>query len=184
MFDKLVKKLQEDSADWEQVKELFQEKVIPAKTLLLKEGEISNCAYFIISGCLRMWFNNDGKDITFQFFFERQAVASFESFFGRKPSLFNLESLEQTKVLMLTKGGSDELIKLHPELMDGFQKLLIQRLGNYANLFLSRIKNKPQERYEELLQQHPEIIQRVPQHYIASYLGITPISLSRIRNRK
>jgi len=57
-------------------------------------------------------------------------------------------------------------------------------MADYAKLFLSRIKNNPQKRYEELLQENPEILQRVAQHYIASYLGITPISLSRIRNRK
>jgi predicted nucleic acid-binding protein len=67
---------------------------------------------------------------------------------------------------------------------EGFQELLFQRFRNYAQLFLSRIKDTPRERYDDLIKYHPEIIKRVPQHYIASYLGITPISLSRIRNRK
>lgn len=58
------------------------------------------------------------------------------------------------------------------------------RFSFYQHLFLSRIKNTPQQRYEELLKEYPNIIQRVPQHYIASYLGITPVSLSRIRNRR
>jgi CRP-like cAMP-binding protein len=61
---------------------------------------------------------------------------------------------------------------------------MFQRFKNYSQLFLSQIKDTPRERYEELIINHPEIIKRVPQHYIASYLGITPISLSRIRNRK
>jgi CRP-like cAMP-binding protein len=69
-------------------------------------------------------------------------------------------------------------------LKDGFQDLMFQRFKNYSQLFLSQIKDTPQERYEDLINNHPEIIKRVPQHYIASYLGITPISLSRIRNRK
>jgi len=59
-----------------------------------------------------------------------------------------------------------------------------QRLVFYQKLFLSRIKDNPQKRYEDLLKQRPEIVQRIPQHYIASYLGITPVSLSRIRNRR
>lgn len=62
--------------------------------------------------------------------------------------------------------------------------MILQRMGNYAKLFLSRIKDNPRKRYDELLKNNPEIIQRIPQHYIASYLGITPISLSRIRNKK
>jgi len=68
--------------------------------------------------------------------------------------------------------------------MDIFQKLVFQRFSIYSHLFLSRIKDTPQERYEDLLQNNPEIIKRVPQHYIASYLGITSVSLSRIRKRK
>jgi predicted choloylglycine hydrolase len=78
----------------------------------------------------------------------------------------------------------DALYKEFPQLKEGFQEILFQRFRNYAQLFLSRIKDSPQERYRDLLTNHPEIIKRIPQHYIASYLGITPISLSRIRNRK
>jgi len=64
------------------------------------------------------------------------------------------------------------------------QAILFQRMGNYARLFLSRIKDNPQKRYEDLLKNHPEIIRRIPQHYIASYLGITSVSLSRIKNKR
>ncbi len=62
-------------------------------------------------------------------------------------------------------------------------ELLLRRFMHYAKLFFSRIKDKPAERYEDLIKNHPNILRRVPQHYIASYLGITPVSLSRIRNR-
>lgn len=65
-----------------------------------------------------------------------------------------------------------------------YEEKIIERFSFYQHLFLSRIKNTPQQRYEELLKEYPNIIQRVPQHYIASYLGITPVSLSRIRNRR
>lgn len=65
-----------------------------------------------------------------------------------------------------------------------YEEKIIERFSFYQHLFLSRIKNTPQQRYEELLKEYPNIIQRVPQHYIAFYLGITPVSLSRIRNRR
>jgi CRP-like cAMP-binding protein len=68
-------------------------------------------------------------------------------------------------------------------LKDPFNELLCRRLYHYQKLFLSRIKNSPQHRYEELLRETPEIFKRVPHHYIASYLGITPVSLSRIKNK-
>jgi CRP-like cAMP-binding protein len=184
MLNDLIKRLKEDTAHWEETRTFFQEREIKAKTTLVKEGDISRNLYFIQEGCLRLWFNNEGKDITFQFFFENQAVSSFESFLEKKPSQFSLESIEPCKLVLLSREHFDLLFKLYPDLKDGFQKILIQRLGNYANLFLSRIKDSPEKRYHELLAHHPEILQRIPQHYIASYLGITPISLSRIRNRK
>lgn len=71
-----------------------------------------------------------------------------------------------------------------PSLRQVYEEKLIDRFRVYQQLFLSRIKDTPQQRYEELLKKYPNIIQRVPQHYIASYLGITPVSLSRIRNRR
>lgn len=184
MLDQLIDKLKQDKTNWDKIRNLFQDGEIAAKTTLLKEGEIAQYIYFIKKGCLRLWFNNDGKDITFQFFFENQAVSSVESFLGRQPSIFSLESIEPTTVVMLSKDGFDTLNHHYPQLKGGFQEIILLRMGNYAKLFLSRIKDNPQKRYKELLKNNPEIIKRVPQHYIASYLGITPISLSRIRNKK
>jgi CRP-like cAMP-binding protein len=162
---------------------LIREKDVSAKTTLLSEGEISQYLYYIKKGCLRLWFNNDGRDITFQFFFEGQAVSSFESFFEKQPGIMNIESIEQCELVLISRTGFDELLLLHPEINDKLLALLMKRMGNYAKLFLSRIKDNPEKRYKELLNTNPEIIKRIPQHYIASYLGITPISLSRIRNR-
>jgi len=184
LLNLLIKSIQQDYINRERFMDLFQEKEITSRTTLLNEGEISNTMYFVKKGCLRLWFNNEGKDITFQFFFEHQAVSSFESFLEKKPSLFTLECIEPSTVVILSRRSFDLLLSHYPDLKDMFYKILIRRMGDYAKLFLSRIKNNPQKRYEELLKENPEILQRVAQHYIASYLGITPISLSRIRNRK
>ena len=157
---------------------------MPAKTMLLREGEVSVKAYYIIKGCLRLWFNNNGKDITFQFFFEKEGVSSMESFRLQEPSLFNIETIEPCTLLVLTKKTFELLVNDMPGYNDYLHEVLHKRLAHYSKLFLSRIKNTPQERYAELLKEYPHIIQRVPQHYIASYLGITPVSLSRIRNKR
>ena len=122
--------------------------------------------------------------ITFQFFFEGDFVASFDSLYKRKPSLFSLESIEQTEVFAIKREDFYSLMEQTPLLKREYEEKLIERFHVYQQLFLSRIKNTPQQRYEELLREYPGIIQRVPQHYIASYLGITPVSLSRIRNRR
>ena len=76
------------------------------------------------------------------------------------------------------------LIEQSPWLRRRYEEKLIDRFYSYQQLFLSRIRNTPQQRYEELLRTSPEIIRREPQHYIASWLGITPVSLSRIRARR
>lgn len=157
---------------------------IPPKTILLEEGKIADKLYLIRKGCLRLFFYNEGKDITFQFFFEGDFVASFDSLYKRKPSLFSLESIEPTEVSVIKRDVFYNLIEKTPSLRHVYEEKLIDRFRVYQQLFLSQIKNTPQQRYEELLKEYPNIIQRVPQHYIASYLGITPVSLSRIRNRR
>jgi CRP-like cAMP-binding protein len=184
MFLQLIDRIKTDTILGEKYGDRFCEKKIPAKTILLHEGEISRFVFFIKNGCLRMWFNKDGKDITTQFFFEGQAVASIESFMSCEPSLFTLESIEPSTIITLDKCAFDELHGSVPQFREKFQEIVYHRFKNYAQLFVSRIKDTPRERYEDLLRNHPDIIQRIPQHYIASYLGITPISLSRIRNRK
>ena len=184
MMEQLINRVKQDPGIRAEFGDLFTEREIPSHTVLLREGEIATQVYFISKGCLRMWFNKDGKDITTQFFFEDQPVASIESFSTGHPSLFTLESIEPSTIQSLSKENFDLLHQRYPEFRNAFQEIMLQRFRNYNQLFLSRIRDTPRERYDDILANHPEIIQRVPQHYIASYLGITPISLSRIRNRK
>ncbi len=183
MINQLIDILKLKDSD-SQFQDLLIEKEVASKTILLREGEISDRIFFIKEGCLRQWFNKDGKDITFQFFFENQAVASIDSFINNEPSLFTIESIEPSTIISISKNNFEKLNSSYPEIKEQFHNYLFQRFSNYSQLFLSRIKDTPQERYDDLIKNHPEIIKRVPQHYIASYLGITPISLSRIRNRK
>ena len=184
MIEKLINTIQSDKENWAKFQKILVEKEISSKTVLLQEGEISNCIYLIKKGCLREWFNKDGKDITFQFFFEGQPVASIDSFMNQKPSIFTIESIEPTTILSIGRADFEKLLITYPEFNNGFHDFIFQRFRIYGQLFLSRIKDTPQERYMDLIKNHPEIIKRIPQHYIASFLGITPISLSRIRNRK
>lgn len=168
---------------WKSIKTLAQKKEYPKKSWLLNEGEVSKHLLFIERGCIRSWFNNDGDDITFQFFFEGSFVSSFESFRKNEPSLFNLETIEPSVLHLI---HIDDLANVEQDLSglkDALIEFLSTRLYHYQKLFLSRIKNSPQRRYEELMKDNPGIFKRVPHHYIASYLGITPVSLSRIRNK-
>jgi CRP-like cAMP-binding protein len=169
---------------WNEFLHLFKQQQIPAKTILLREGKISQKAFYIEKGCIRLWFNNDGKEVTFQFFFEGEAVSSIESFNTNQPSLFNIETVEPSTIRTITKKDFQTIVNSSAEFSKEIQRHIFERLVFYQKLFLSRIKNNPQKRYEELIKTYPQILQRIPQHYIASYLGITPVSLSRIRNRR
>lgn len=180
MFNGLINKLRKDK-EWDKYRNYFKEINVPARTLLLKEGETSKNIFFVKKGCLRSYIINEDRDVTCQFFFENRAVSSF---LGRKPSLFNLESVEPSSLITISIKDFNKLLQKLPDLKDEFLQIVLQRMEDYYLLFLSRIKDTPQKRYHDLIKNSPKILERIPQHYIASYLGITPVSLSRIRNRK
>lgn len=166
---------------WRPYAYLFKPKEVPARTILIREGTVSKNAYYIEKGCLRSWFNKEGRDITFQFFFEGRAVSSIESFRSHMPGLFNIETIEPSLLHVLSKNDFDFILEQSPEIKEFIEKNTFKLLTHYQRLFLSYIKDSPQQRYEELLRNSPEILRRVPQHYIASYLGISAVHLSRIR---
>ncbi len=164
----------------------FQKRLeVPAKTILLEEGKVSLQYIFIEKGCVRLFFNNDGNDKTVQFFFENEGLTSFESFVNNSPGAFTIETIEPSVVYLLPKQYVTQLMEeLSHE--PGFLKMMLQlsaqRQTHYINEFVSFIRDTPEERYQKLLSERPHIIQRVPQHYIASYLGISRVHLSRIKN--
>ncbi|MEN5231463.1 Crp/Fnr family transcriptional regulator [Sphingobacterium faecium] len=174
----------DENSEFQKIKHLFKLITLPAKSILLNEGDIATNIFFIKKGCLRVGFNNDGQDITFQFFFEGDFVSSIESFITRQPSLFSIETIEPVSLYALSKTDFDEMMSSSSSMKKEFDDLIFSRLLSYQKLFLERIKNNPERRYHELLASNPEILLRVPQHYIASFLGITSVSLSRIRNRR
>ncbi|PCE63977.1 Crp/Fnr family transcriptional regulator [Sediminicola luteus] len=151
------------------------------KTLLLAEGDYSKKVFFIEQGIARMWFNKDGNDITFQFFFAGSAMASIASLMEDRPSKFNIETVGP----VVLKAVPKEIFLARITSQEGVKDMLIrglcQRLYDYQDLFLSRIKDSPKERYLGLIKQYPSLMEDVPHHYVASYLGVTPVSLSRIR---
>lgn len=154
-----------------------------AKKTLLKEGEKALRIYFVKEGCLRLWMNSNGKEITNQFFFEGSLVASLESVITNQPSDFYLETLEKCTLYVLEKDQFEVLWKEDLEFKEWFDRYILNRFIYYSKHLLSFLKDKPEDRYVNLLKKNPTIFQRIPQHYIATYLGITAVSLSRIRNK-
>lgn len=174
------------NAYWDKYLPFQQRMEVPAKTILLDEGKTSQQYIFIEKGCVRLFFNNKGDDKTVQFFFENEGLTSFDSFINNVPSLFTIESIEPSVVYLLPK---QQVLLLMDELSHepGFVKMLLQmsatRQLHYMNEFVSFIRDTPEQRYQNLLTGRPHIVQRVPQHYIASYLGVSTVHLSRIKSK-
>lgn len=154
------------------------------QTNVLWQGETATELFLIKSGCLRAWFNKDGKDITLQFFFEDDMATVLESFLHNVPSNIFLEAVEETEVGVVDREVFLTLVKENDIIKDWFYEEAIRKLLTHTDRLLSLLQYKPYERYQQLLAGDTRIIRRIPQQYIASYLGITPVSLSRIRYRK
>ena len=150
---------------------------------LITEGKICHHVYFLEQGCLRGFFNLDGKEITYWFAFENNFVTSFFSFITRKPCVENIQAIEDCTLWAISYENLQQLYDLHPD---------IERLGRIMNeryyvmleeRFVGNHFKEARERYENLLDHSPHIVLRVPLGYIASYLGITQETLSRIRSK-
>ncbi len=151
-------------------------------TFLLREGKISNECYFIIKGCIRSYYIKDGDEKTTEFYTEEQAA--IPSAYGKKtPSEHYLECVEDTIAGVGTPELEAEMYLKFPQIESLNRALGEAIMANYIDSFAEFKMASPEERYLNLLKTRPGLIQRVPQHQIASYLGIKPESLSRIRKR-
>ncbi|MBN8788108.1 MAG: Crp/Fnr family transcriptional regulator [Terrimonas sp.] len=186
LFEQFRKKIPLDDNKWNDYVRRFKKIEVPAKCTLLKEGDISKKLFLIEKGCIRVWYNKNGTDLTSQFFFENQMVSSIVSFRKKIPSPTTIETIEPSVLWWIHKKDADRIIeeiKEVPVLRDLFIDTIFERTFNYMKHFFSFIKDSPQERYLELIKENPQIVRRVPQHYIASYLGITKVHLSRIKSK-
>ncbi|MEL7531201.1 MAG: Crp/Fnr family transcriptional regulator [Bacteroidota bacterium] len=153
------------------------------REMLLREGEVCREAFFINEGCLRYFFNVEGEEKSGQFFFENAWYSDFYSFTTGRPTEENIQALEASQLLAISRESLLQLFEQIPKL-ERWGRLIAENafigLKNVNSAFLNL---SPTERYQTLVKERPKVIQRVPQHYIASYLGIQPESLSRIRKR-
>lgn len=186
MFFHFRDKFPQLDAYWEKYLPFQKRREVPAKTILLEEGRVSTNYIFIEKGCVRAYFNKNGEDKTVQFFFENEGLSSLDSFFNRTPSFLTIETLEPAIVYLLPRQKVIELLDelSHiPESLEMILRMSVQRQTHYMNEFISFIRDTPEQRYDNLVRQRPHIIKRVPQHYIASYLGVSTVHLSRIKNK-
>lgn len=155
----------------------------PKGTILQKEGEIPLHCFFVLQGCLRKYQIVDGLEKTTDFFTEDHGAVSSDCYANRTPSYFFLECVEDATLMVGNHALDQELLAEFPVLKAITSQMMEQEWlkaqSELANFKLS----SPEKRYLDLLEKRPNLFHRVPNHQIASYLGITPESLSRIRKR-
>jgi len=159
-------------------------KEVKKKTILLQEGEVCSEVYFVIKGCIRLYYIKDGEDISECFFTEGVLAGAHDSFISQHITRNWLETTEDCTLLIITYDNLQLLYQEIPLMNELVRKVMEERFVYLQQLFTSYILDTPEERYEKLVRERPDLINRIPQHQIATFLGITKVSLSRIRNRR
>jgi CRP-like cAMP-binding protein len=172
-----------DDSELEIIMPYFEMRKFKKKAILLDIGKVSNEVFYIIKGCIRLYCEKDGEELSTYFFTENMFAGSYDSFLSRKTSKVAIETLEECEVLVLTHEAQEKLYDIFPKMNEFIRKAIEQRFVLLHDLFISYLLNSPEERYLTLLNDRPDLLQRIPQHQIASFIGVTPVSLSRIRNR-
>lgn len=144
-------------------------------------GHTCKTIYFVKQGCVRIYYFKEDIDITESFEFENSFVARAESLFTGKPSLKAIQTIEDSILIAIDSNLLFKLFDEHHDLERLFRKIIEASYVNTVNRIESLQFHTAEERYFDLLKQHSDILKRVPLKYIASYLGITAVSLSRIR---
>ena len=152
-------------------------------TILLKEGQISTEAYFVLDGCVRQYFVIEGEEKTTNFFTEEQWVISINSFSHILPSTHYMECCIESSLVVGNREKEESLYQRFPKLETISRKVMEKVFAEQQEIMASYTTDTPEQRYVKLLKSRPDLFQKIPQYQIASYIGVKPESLSRIRKR-
>jgi CRP-like cAMP-binding protein len=163
---------------------LFIPKKINKNDYLLREGEVAKYTAFVASGCLRLYsVDPKGKEHILQFAPEEWWIGDMESFSKSIPSSYFIDAIEESEILLMDLQAQEKLFQQIPESVVFFQQLMQNRQVATQKRIIFSMSASAEQRYLDFIKTYPSFTQRVPQHMIASYLGITPESLSRIRKQ-
>lgn len=169
----------------ELITEKFHSRLYRKRQYVLQEGTLCNQLYFVVRGCLRMYkIDEKGNTHVLQFATENYWINDLGSFHGFKPSSLNIDALEDTVVLQISR---DDLVLVYqqaPKFDRIFRVLMENSFIRLQQRLLQNISSTAEERYQSFLELYPHLVNRLSQVQVASFLGITPEFLSRLRNRK
>jgi len=162
---------------------MMEKKVFKKESLILTAGKVENHIYFIESGIVRFWIDKDEKEISSAFVFEGSFFSSYPSFLTRKASIWNIQAITPTVLWSISYSNLQQIYK-QISVGEKIGRLVAEHLA--IMLFYretSLLRETPEERYLMLFSEHPRFLQSIPLKYLASYIGVTPQALSRIRKR-
>ena len=163
----------------------FEPVEIKRRKSVLESGQTCKYLYFITKGCLRSFYiDSKGVEHIYQIRMDNSWISDLESFFVQQPSKYHIEAIEDSQLLKISKEKLEQLLVDVPRLERYFRILFQKAYVNALSRLNATMWESAMDRYNEMLKEQPEIFQRVPLAYIASYLGITPESLSRIRKQR
>ncbi|MBP6577886.1 MAG: Crp/Fnr family transcriptional regulator [Chryseobacterium sp.] len=160
----------------------YEVKQAKKNEIILREGEISDCTFFVEKGLLRMYsIDKVGKEHVIQFAPENWIISDTTSQLLNEKSRFYIEAIEESTIIVTREGFFEDLSKIYPDVAEKNQRLMFNHIKNLQNRVNALISTTAEERYLEFLKKYPNLMLRAPQWMVASYLGITPESLSRVR---
>lgn len=173
-----------NDADWQLLLPYLQEKDLDKGDLFIAEGKKETSIAFVLEGNLRQYYTVDGEEKTTYFYFENHLMSSYISCLTGQPSQLTIEALTPCRLLVFAYSTLQQLYQQSAQ-WQLFGRLLAEYLSiGLEERMVGLLTLSPEQRYLQLLNSNKQkIIERIPQHYIANYLGITAVSLSRIRNR-
>lgn len=184
LFQNLDEKIQLTKEEKELCKSFFTPKKLRKRQYILQEGDVCKYVAFVEKGMLRSYtIDEKGNEHIMQFAFEGWWIADQYSFLTGEPAIYTIDALEDSELLLLSKQAEDELLKKIPKFERYFRLLLQNSLIATQRRLIGSLSQSAEERYHQLINSCPTIPQRVPQHMMASFLGITPETLSRIRRQ-
>lgn len=165
-----------------EVEALFKTKKVEKGKILLQLGEVCQYTYFVTNGCLRSYVIDDkGKEHILQFAIENWWISEQISFINHEPSMYFIDAVEDTEFIQTDENGWNEFHKVVPSAIDMNRKLQLNSLRSFQKRLVSHLSASGEQRYLSFIKTYPPLALRLPQKMIASYLGVTPESLSRIR---
>lgn len=183
-FQDFGKKVPLTEEEQDLIKNYLTVKKIRKRQYLLQEGDVCKCVAFVEKGAMRLYrMDEDGSEHIVAFGLDGSFITDLFSFLTNEPSTYNIDAIEDSELVLISRSASDELRKISPKYQEFVYRATSDAYIQLERRITSTISLSLEERYKELTSNYPNIIQRLPQHMIASYMGLTPETLSRVRKR-